>query len=445
MAVPGPVTSAGCPPAATGRRATGPRCVTSAADVLALVDPLGEAPEPATRGTRATDRSDPDARRLWEALPVHGTGLVSDLAAAAGVAARAWVPACRAGHGRPSRHDGTTPGGVNPADAPSQVLASPSRPPDAGRRGWGRRRWSSATERAATAALPGALHRRSGVLRRTSALCPWAVPRTRVRAYRRRRRSPARLCRRPGRHRARRSGHPAAPGLARRAGGQRAARASVARRGAAARAFTAWAARTGRAAGDAGLLLGTPKASRPLPEVLRADEAGQLMDVAAVGADDGSATDLRDRAVLELLYASGLRVGELVRAGRRRRRPGAPHASRARQGRQGAHRAAGPSGPRGAVDAWLARVGRCSSRPPAVRRCCWAPAAAGWGDRAVRALVHRGWRTSPARPTSVRTVCGTPPRPTCWRAARTSGAFRSSSVTLRSQRPRSTRTSLSRG
>ena len=53
-----------------------------------------------------------------------------------------------------------------------------------------------------------------------------------------------------------------------------AARASLARRGASARAFTSWAARTGRAQHDPGLLLGTPKAVRVLPEVLRADEAG---------------------------------------------------------------------------------------------------------------------------------------------------------------------------
>ncbi len=36
------------------------------------------------------------------------------------------------------------------------------------------------------------------------------------------------------------------------------------------------------------------------------------MDVAALAADDGSPAGLRDRAVLEVLYATGVRVGELV-------------------------------------------------------------------------------------------------------------------------------------
>ena len=91
-----------------------------------------------------------------------------------------------------------------------------------------------------------------------------------------------------------------------------AARASLARRAAAARALTHWATREGLLASDPGVLLGTPKAVRVLPEVLRQDQAAVLMHVAEVGADDGSAAGLRDRAVLEVLYAGGLRVAELV-------------------------------------------------------------------------------------------------------------------------------------
>ena len=91
-----------------------------------------------------------------------------------------------------------------------------------------------------------------------------------------------------------------------------AARSTVARRAAAARTFTAWAARTGRLRSDPGLLLGVPRARTALPGVLRSDQAKGLMDLAAVAADDGSPTGLRDRAVLEVLYASGVRVGELV-------------------------------------------------------------------------------------------------------------------------------------
>jgi integrase/recombinase XerC len=89
------------------------------------------------------------------------------------------------------------------------------------------------------------------------------------------------------------------------------ARSSMARRAAAARSFTGWARRDGLADTDAGALLATPKAARALPGVLRQDEAVALLDVATVAADDGSATGLRDVAVLEVLYASGIRVGEL--------------------------------------------------------------------------------------------------------------------------------------
>jgi integrase/recombinase XerC len=77
------------------------------------------------------------------------------------------------------------------------------------------------------------------------------------------------------------------------------------------RVFTAWALRTGRAATDAGSLLGTPKAHRTLPGALDVAEARALLEAAGRLADDGSAVGLRDAAILELLYATGIRVGEL--------------------------------------------------------------------------------------------------------------------------------------
>ncbi len=90
------------------------------------------------------------------------------------------------------------------------------------------------------------------------------------------------------------------------------ARTTVARRATAARVFTAWLARTGRVPADAGASLGSPKAHKTLPAVLRADEARDLLEAAAELADDGSPIGQRDVAMLELLYATGIRVGELV-------------------------------------------------------------------------------------------------------------------------------------
>jgi integrase/recombinase XerC len=91
------------------------------------------------------------------------------------------------------------------------------------------------------------------------------------------------------------------------------ARTSLARRSAAARSFTAWCVRAGLVSRDPGLLLGSARPHRSLPGVLRQDQARSLMDVAGVAAADGSASGLRDRALVELLYSSAVRVGELVR------------------------------------------------------------------------------------------------------------------------------------
>lgn len=89
-----------------------------------------------------------------------------------------------------------------------------------------------------------------------------------------------------------------------------ASQATVARRAAALRAFTAWARRSGRHPEDPGQLLVSPKGRRTLPAVLRVDEAERLMTADGVGQAEPIA--LRDRAVVELLYATGIRVSELV-------------------------------------------------------------------------------------------------------------------------------------
>jgi integrase/recombinase XerC len=89
------------------------------------------------------------------------------------------------------------------------------------------------------------------------------------------------------------------------------ARTTMARRATAIRVFTAWALRTGRASADAGAQLGSPKGHKPLPAALDVAQARALLEAAAVQADDGSPVGLRDVAVLELLYATGIRVGEL--------------------------------------------------------------------------------------------------------------------------------------
>jgi integrase/recombinase XerC len=84
-------------------------------------------------------------------------------------------------------------------------------------------------------------------------------------------------------------------------------RATLARRTAAARAFTAHLYRRGLIGRDPGRLLGTPKRHRDLPHVLDQDAASRLLD----DTDAEGPLGLRDQAVLEVLYGTGVRVGEL--------------------------------------------------------------------------------------------------------------------------------------
>lgn len=93
---------------------------------------------------------------------------------------------------------------------------------------------------------------------------------------------------------------------------QGSAPSTIARRSAAARTFLRWATQTGRIERDPSLRLGAPGKGRHLPGVLKQAEAQNLMDLAAVAADDDDPVHIRNRAILELLYASGIRVGELT-------------------------------------------------------------------------------------------------------------------------------------
>lgn len=88
------------------------------------------------------------------------------------------------------------------------------------------------------------------------------------------------------------------------------ARASMARRAASARAFTAFAHRRGWLGTDPGPLLGTPRARRPLPRALGAGEVRAVLTEAAKATGRGP-VGLRDAALLEVLYATAIRVSEL--------------------------------------------------------------------------------------------------------------------------------------
>ncbi len=89
------------------------------------------------------------------------------------------------------------------------------------------------------------------------------------------------------------------------------ASATIARRASSARVFTAWAHRTGRLADDVGVRLAVPRVGRGLPAMLSAAQVAAVLDSSTENAETGDPVAQRDRAVLELLYATGIRVSEL--------------------------------------------------------------------------------------------------------------------------------------
>jgi integrase/recombinase XerC len=75
------------------------------------------------------------------------------------------------------------------------------------------------------------------------------------------------------------------------------------------RGFYTWLGRQGRVASNPVADVRSPKAPKPLPKALGVDDAVQFADFES---DDNAWLEARDAAMVELLYGSGLRVGELV-------------------------------------------------------------------------------------------------------------------------------------
>lgn len=93
-------------------------------------------------------------------------------------------------------------------------------------------------------------------------------------------------------------------------------RATLARRGASARSFFSWAARTGLVPVDPSLRLATARTAAALPTVLTQHAARRALDALAEQADPEHPLTVRDWAILEVLYGTGARVGELCGADR---------------------------------------------------------------------------------------------------------------------------------
>lgn len=89
------------------------------------------------------------------------------------------------------------------------------------------------------------------------------------------------------------------------------ARRTIARKASVLRRYFDWARRTARIGADPSAGLHAPKGASRLPRVLKADEIDTLIDGPAKAGDPDEPRQIRDRAVVEILYGSGLRVAEL--------------------------------------------------------------------------------------------------------------------------------------
>ena len=99
---------------------------------------------------------------------------------------------------------------------------------------------------------------------------------------------------------------------------------TLARRSAALRRFFGFLVDDGLRSDDPSAALPRPRFERPLPRILEADEVDRMFEAAEERAVSGELAALRNLALLELLYGSGLRATELVSLPRGAVRPGQP-------------------------------------------------------------------------------------------------------------------------
>ena len=205
-------------------------------------------------------------------------------------------------------------------------------------------------------------------------------------------------------------------------------KSTVARKLAAIRTFYRQLVERGELSANPADLVSSPKKDKYLPRVLKPGEVSELLERIPAS----SPLDLRDRAMLELAYAAGLRAEELVNldtdGGRPRRRAGA----RRRQGRphpRGPGRRARLEGARALSGARAARARPATARRSSSRRA----------DAACRPRTSgAGCGFRPAAPASLRTRCATRSRPIYSREEPICGRSRSCSGTPPSARPRRT-------
>ena len=227
-------------------------------------------------------------------------------------------------------------------------------------------------------------------------------------------------------------------------------KSSVARKLAAMRSFFKFCMREGYVTQNPARLVSTPKIPKRVPRVLSAEELNGFLDRLASGelSRKGAASHAastpksvagaalilkRDRAILELLYASGLRVSELVGLdlgdvdrrgqmvrvlGKGRKERVVPYGAKAEE----------------AFEAYWPVRSEILSQPsgkPAHEAVFLNHCGGRLTDRFVHMIVKKYSLLNNSTGTCIRTRCGTPLPRICWPMARTCARFRSFSATSR--------------